>query len=265
MHNWITRSHSPHEAIVFRRPTDEFGALSNMSRALPSRIYGIEIRSTEHLYQAMQFGRHPRIQQVILDQRTPHAAKRVARRFKHCARHDWSHVRVAVMYWALRVKQAMHWDRLSRLFERTGTRPFVYHAVRDGFWGAMPVGAKTLCGENKLGQLWMDLRQARQGPLPNELKVIRPPDIAEFRLLGLPVAVMNLSNKLPDKPLLETADLLRLGISEGPHVKSLLNACGQAFATNVISNRDDALAFVTRIEQARRASWQSGSFAERAA
>lgn len=181
------------------------------------------------------------------------------------ARHDWSQVRVAVMYWALRVKLAIHWDRLSRLFERTGTRPFVYHAVRDGFWGAMPVGAKTLCGENKLGQLWMDLRQARQGPLPNELKVIRPPDIADFSLLGLPVATMNLSNELPDKRLLDRADLSRLGISDDATVSSLLSASGQAQATNVITTRDDALRFAVELEQRRKASWQSQLLAERAA
>lgn len=92
----------------FRRPKDEFGGVSNMSQAFSRRVFGLRIRSSEHLYQAARFSERPDVQAAMLKAHTPMFAKKAARKFDAWTRSDWLDIRVAVMRWALRVKLSQH-------------------------------------------------------------------------------------------------------------------------------------------------------------
>lgn len=49
----------------FRRPSDEFGGFSNMSISFPLNVLGVQIPSSEHLYQAMRFTLRTKLPQHV--------------------------------------------------------------------------------------------------------------------------------------------------------------------------------------------------------
>ena len=49
------------DVAIFRFTNDEFGGLSNMSKAFSLTVYGVRVRSSEHLYQMMRFPHRPDI------------------------------------------------------------------------------------------------------------------------------------------------------------------------------------------------------------
>jgi len=142
----------------FRRPSDEFGGFSNMAKAFPLTVFGMRIRSSEHLYQSMRFTHEPEIQRDVLTARTPMFSKRVSRERDAFTRSDWMDIRVNVMRWVLRVKLAQHIETLGALLKSTGKRPIVEWSRHDSFWGAGPVDQATNHGQNVLGCLLTELR-----------------------------------------------------------------------------------------------------------
>ena len=176
------------EAVVFRKTRETWGGLSNMAAGFPIRVGSVQVRTSEALYQAMRFSRHPEIQRKVLGESSPMAAKMVTKPFREShGLEDWEEKRVDVMRWALRVKFACNPQTFGTLLRDTFPLPIVEISPRDRFWGAKPRGYELL-GLNTLGKLLMDLR--------DELDQITavPPPVFELELLGMPLPVVPLAN-----------------------------------------------------------------------
>lgn len=181
------RTYRRPESIVFLKTKEAWGGLSNMAAGYPLQINETSILTSEALYQACRFPHHPNIQQLIIDQRSPMAAKMKSKPYRvaYC-RPDWDKVHVQVMRWCLRLKLAQNWDRFGALLLKTDDKPIVEESRRDAFWGAKPTGAETLEGRNALGRLLMELRGEFKAN-GDTLRVVEPPAIPDFHLLGEPI------------------------------------------------------------------------------
>jgi putative DNA methylase len=189
------RTYRVAECVSFRSTKEKFGGLSNMAGGFPLRVNGILIPSAEAIYQACRFPRRPDVQKLIIEQRSPMTAKMVSKPYRGETRPDWNQIRVRVMRWTLRVKLAMHWPEFGGLLLATGDRPIVEDSRRDDFWGAMRQDNGTLVGMNVLGRLLMELREELKGPDKESLRVVSPPPISDFVLLGQPIGQVGFGGK----------------------------------------------------------------------
>lgn len=121
-------------------------------------------------------------------------AKMVSKPHRKDSRDDWLQIRVRVMRWVLRVKLAMHWRDFGRLLLSTGTLPIVEDSRRDAFWGAIPRDDNQLVGMNVLGRLLMELRQELEEASTESLRIVMPPPVSHFYLLGEPIGEVGFSN-----------------------------------------------------------------------
>jgi ribA/ribD-fused uncharacterized protein len=184
---WLTESNALfEECVVFFKVHEPFGGLSNMSGGYPLVVNGVNVPSAEALYQACRFPHRPDWQREILAQRSPMAAKMMAKKEQRRAKHtrsDWSAVAVPVMRWVLEVKLAQH-PGFRSLLQQTAPRPIVERSRKDRVWGAVDDGSGTLEGRNELGRLLMALRDE----LPSRgIVQVEPPDVSDFLLLGHPI------------------------------------------------------------------------------
>ncbi|MEY3175882.1 MAG: hypothetical protein RLZZ436_3796 [Planctomycetota bacterium] len=152
------------ESAWFRRTKDPLGDLSNFAVGMPIRIRGFEVRSSEHLYQAMRFPHLPDVQFQILYADTPKMCKTIAREYDGDTRGDWTEIRVGVMRWVLAGKILANIGRMQQMFDLSDDKPIVEFSTRDSFWGAAPEwdGSETLVGRNVLGCLLTELRSEFQ-------------------------------------------------------------------------------------------------------
>lgn len=177
--------------VAFRKTKEAFGGLSNMAAGYPLRVNGIDIRTSEALYQALRFPSHPEIQKKIIAHPSPMAAKMLGKPHrKNCNRPDWDDVRVAVMGWCLRVKLSQNWDKFWALLDSTGGRAIVEHSHRDAFWGAVSEG-DALVGRNVLGTSLTVLRDAVREGVLTRADAIAPPPIADFKLYGKDIGTIH--------------------------------------------------------------------------
>ncbi len=181
------RNYSRSGGVVFFKTRDEFGELSNMSSRFPLRIAGVQIPSSEALYQCCRFPHLPDVQQKIIDQRSPMTAKMVTKPYRDQTRSDWDYVRVPIMKWCLKVKLIQNWDEFRKVLIRTGDAPIIEQSMKDPFWGAIPdAKSGNLKGANVLGRLLMELRAILRED-PSALYVVDPVPIQDFHFLGLPM------------------------------------------------------------------------------
>lgn len=145
---------------VFFRVREEFGKLSNMCNWFPLRVHGIEVQSTEALYQACRFPHRPDWQSEILAAKHAMQAKLMAynQNRRAASRTDWDDVRVPIMRWCLQLKLYQHFGELCQVLRSTGDRTIVERSSKDRFWGAVLEADRVLRGENVLGMLLTDLR-----------------------------------------------------------------------------------------------------------
>ena len=181
-----TRTYQPAEVVSFRLTKERFGGLSNMASGFPVEVNGVQIATSEALYQACRFPDRPDAQRSIIEQRSPMTAKMKGRRYLQDTRPDWERIRVDVMRWCLRVKLAQNWDSFGKLLLSTGDSPIVEDSRRDAFWGAKR-GDEGLIGTNALGRLLMELREELKEPDQERLRVVEPPPIPNFLLYGQPI------------------------------------------------------------------------------
>ncbi len=172
---------------VFRKTHEEFGGLSNMASGYPLTVNGVSIRTSEALYQACRFPHLPDMQQLIVEQKSPMAAKMVGKPHRDQSRPDWDRVKVRIMRWCLRLKLAQNWPSFFSLLLSTAARPIVEESSRDDFWGARPQDEDTLVGDNRLGRLLMELREDAQQPDADALMYVEPAPIADFSIFGAPI------------------------------------------------------------------------------
>lgn len=183
------RTYDPAGSVVFFRKHEELGGLSNMARGFPLRVDGVDIRTSEALYQACRFPHRPDLQRRIIDAGSPMAAKMRSRRFRRESRPDWEAVRVEVMRWCLRVKLAQN-RAFGDLLLATGNLPIVEQSRWDDFWGAKIAEDGSLVGINVLGRLLTELRERLRTEQSEGLKVVESPSIADFVLLQRPIGTV---------------------------------------------------------------------------
>jgi ribA/ribD-fused uncharacterized protein len=184
------RTYDPAEAAVFCKTTERFGGLSNMAGGFLLRVNGINILTSEALYQACRFPHLPEVQRLIIDQRSPMTAKMKSKPYRDQSRADWDSVRVRIMRWCLRVKLAQNWATFGDLLRSTDNLPIVELSRKDDFWGAKPQEDGRLVGMNVLGRLLMELREQLKQENGEDLKRVEPVPIADFLLYEKPIGVV---------------------------------------------------------------------------
>lgn len=129
------RTYARTGSAVFCKTKERYGGLSNMAGGFPLCVNGVRIRTSEALYQACRFPHRPEAQRLIIDQRSPMAAKMESDPHRHDSRGDWTRVRVPIMRWCLRVKLAQHWDAFGELLRSTDEelRELVRSEPRENF------------------------------------------------------------------------------------------------------------------------------------
>lgn len=146
--------------ISFTKVKLPYGWLGNMA-AFPVAYKDQEWRTTEALFQALRFN-DPEIQELIRLERSPMGAKMKAK-----ANADKMVVRpmseqdLANMELMLQLKVEQHPQLVTQLLE-TGDEVLIEDVTSRGtgrhlFWG-MALKNGEWVGQNKLGNLWMDLR-----------------------------------------------------------------------------------------------------------
>lgn len=181
------RHYHREESITFRKTTEPFGGLSNMAKGYPLLVNQIHIRTTEALYQLCRFPRLPNIQKAIIAQSSPMTAKMISRKNIKKSRPDWIMIRLDVMRWVLRVKLAQNWDKFSLLLLSTGDKSIVEESGRKDYWSATSITEQELVGINALGRLLMELREDLKNSPEEKFKLVHPPKIEQFLLMGKPI------------------------------------------------------------------------------
>lgn len=196
--NEVLRIYNANEVCSFRKTNELYGGLSNMASGYPIFINGTKILTSEALYQACRFPALPEVQQKIIDQKSPMAAKMVGKPFRERTRGDWDSTRVAIMRWTLRVKLAQNYLTFGQILLSTENRPIVEESHKDDFWGAIrdKNNYELFKGTNALGRLLMELRESyrNNNALENNLKVY-PLQIPNFLLLDRKIDTIDESDK----------------------------------------------------------------------
>ena len=104
------------QSITFRKTKEEFGGLSNMAAGFELSINDISVRTSEAIYQACRFPHLPEIQEKIIEQKSPMAAKMVGKPYRKETRDDWNDVRVDIMGWSIRAKMAQNFIKFGKSF-----------------------------------------------------------------------------------------------------------------------------------------------------
>ena len=183
------RKYRRSESAVFLKTKEKYGSLSNMASGFPLKINGVDIRTSEALYQACRFPRAPNVQRLIIEQRSPMSAKMRSKPYRDKTRPDWHLVRVKIMRWCLRVKLVQNWEKFRDALLETENLPIVEHSRRDDFWGAKPINEQTLVGVNALGRLLMELRESIKKEPTTSLFRVEPLAIPDFLLNNEPICL----------------------------------------------------------------------------
>jgi len=195
-----SRKYKRRESAVFCKTNEEFGGLSNMAAGFPLRVNGVDILTSEALYQACRFPQLPDVQRLIIEQKSPMTAKMKSKPYRPQTREDWDAVRTRLMRWCLRVKLAQNWVKFRDLLLATGERPIVEDSRKDDFWGAFAQEDGTLVGRNVLGRLLMELREELKKPTCEALKRVEPIPIPDFKLYGEPIQAVQ-AWRMPAEPV----------------------------------------------------------------
>lgn len=183
------RTYNNFEVCYFRKTKEAFGGLSNMASGYPLCINGIDILTSEAIYQACRFPNLSDVQCKIIEQKSPMSAKMVGKPHRDKTRPDWDYVRIDLMRWSLRVKLAQNFLAFGMLLETTCNKTIVEESKKDRFWGAVREKEKPgiLRGVNALGRLLMELRQEYMSENRYKLLYVEPLKISDFLLFGKPI------------------------------------------------------------------------------
>ena len=156
-----------------------------MAGGYPLVVNGLQLRTSEAMYQACRFPNNPGIQRRILNVASPLVAKWISRGYgDRFGRKDWNNVKDEIMAWCLRVKLVCNYENFGKILDSTGSKSIVEESRRVSEWGAISVGRSKLKGENKLGRMLMELRREYRKEKKRGRIEVAPPSIPNFRLLG---------------------------------------------------------------------------------
>ena len=186
------RVYSINDSCIFKKNTDKYGGLSNMSTGFPLNINDFKIRTVEALYQSCRFPHLPEIQHRIVNQASPMHVKMISNANKKNSREDWDNVRIKIMKWCIQVKLAQNFNTFGSILNETGLKNIVENSSSDNFWGAIPDNEnKIFTGKNALGRLLMDLRQTFYSTNKFSLLFVEPPRISNFFLFEQTIGVID--------------------------------------------------------------------------
>lgn len=126
---------------------------------------GIVFRTTEALFQYLRFDNYPDIQSEIIRQKSPMAAKMIARKHRTLLNRgdkwDQSDDDLPRMKMCMQLKLEQHTE-LMDLLVSTGDAEIIEDCTTHDresarFWGAVNKNEKWI-GQNILGKLWMEIR-----------------------------------------------------------------------------------------------------------
>lgn len=110
--------------------------------------------TSEHAFQAAKFKDcAPEIFQQILNARSAHDAQKIARENKFIRNPEWEELKETKMKEILICKVEQHPYVLKKLLD-SGDREIIEDSWRDAEWG----WGRNRDGENKLGKIWMEIR-----------------------------------------------------------------------------------------------------------
>ena len=178
-------------SVVFLRVNEANGELSNMNGKFPLRVNGIDIRTSEALYQACRFPGYPEAQRLIIEAKGPMATKMASKPHrKDKCRADWEQAHVDVMRWCLRVKLAQHMDAFGGLLWMTEKRPIIEESSkRDDYWG--PAHRKAYsAGIERAGEVADGTSRRVQQRGSESVETVQPLSIPDFRLMGEEIGVV---------------------------------------------------------------------------
>lgn len=144
--------------IRFGSRHEKFGFLSNLSSHSIKYKHPNQKKTTvwptvEHAYQACKFEGEPEIE-LIRKQTDPLQAKKVSYDNQLAWKKDWERQKVKIMRSLLSKKIKQHKEIEQNLL-LTHTSKLIESSENDLFWGQNSRGD----GENKLGKLWVELRE----------------------------------------------------------------------------------------------------------
>lgn len=194
------RTYERKDVIVFHKTKDSFGGLSNMASGFPIYVNSTMIQTSEALYQACRYPHLPDIQREIVAQTSPMTAKMVGKPYRDKSRPDWFIVRTKIMRWCLRVKLAQNYDSFSELLLSTKDLAIVELSRKDDFWGAKisPDSDDILIGQNILGRLLMELREALKVEAADTFKSVVPLNIPHFFLFDKQIEEISFNQNKAD-------------------------------------------------------------------
>jgi len=186
------RVYNLENSCIFKKNNDEYGGLSNMATGFPLRVNGVNIKTTEALYQICRFPHLPEIQEKIINEKSPMSVKIISNANKKNSRDDWDLIRVKVMRWCLNLKLAQNFVSFGAALNQTGLKNIVENSKKDNFWGAIPNSDSTIfTGKNALGRLLMDLRKIYYSEDMFSLLYIEPLAIPNFLICGEKVEIID--------------------------------------------------------------------------
>lgn len=138
--------------IKFYRVKDPYGEFSNFFPA-PILIASMVWPTVEHYFQASKFDDY-RVQDRILEMKSPMDAAREGRNKANKPNENWETVKDNVMYKALSAKFLQH-PELKQVLLNTGNDLIIEHTSNDYYWADGGDGT----GKNMLGILLMRVRE----------------------------------------------------------------------------------------------------------
>lgn len=150
--------------IAFTKVDLPYGWLGNMSN-FPVRFQGRLYKNSEALFQCLRFSNYPEIQDEIFKQKSPMAAKMIAKKYKKILLQDGYQFLgendVELMKLVLLEKIKNH-PRLKKQLIETDDSEIIEDCTKrksgsGKFWGACWENGKWE-GKNVLGKLWMAIR-----------------------------------------------------------------------------------------------------------
>lgn len=147
------------KVIAFTKVKLPYGWLGNMS-PYTVEYEGKTYRTTEALFQALRFHEYPEVAEEIRAQKSPMAAKLVAKKYREFmdAGEEVDNQRMLL---CLKLKLDQHPELVQMLLDTGDARIIEDCTNRDRgsarYWGAVLVGDEWQ-GKNVLGNMWMHLR-----------------------------------------------------------------------------------------------------------